>query len=413
MTRSQSVLIPVAAAMLVHAVLFVVTGLWMRYGSHPDLGAASWSYQIYYDYASRAVQGEVPYRDYLVEYPILSFPLFLIPRLIVADFWRYRIAFVVEMFLFDATAICLIARHVRENEGIARVPERLGWYTLFCGSLSPLVIGRFELPPMVFAFAAARWWFLGRSALGGITAGLGALLKIFPGLVAGPALIWELSRLRLSRVRGFLAFLATLMAGSAGWFLLGGAQVLSSFQFHADRGLEIETIYGGALMAEGKFRGIDVPWVIEHKAVHLAPEWGSRFASVAAFVQMAALFVVLVQFWRTGALEGIRFSGAAVLAYLALGKVLSPQYLIWLFPFLVAIGGWTGSRARWLFLFCCLITSLIYPGPGFAQILDHHGLAIVVLNLRNLLLLAVLALLIFGPGAAQSSATGSANLAPI
>jgi hypothetical protein len=400
MTRSQSLLIPITAAILVHAVLFLVTGLWMRYGSHPDLGAASWSYQIYYDYASRAVQGEVPYRDYLVEYPVLSFPLFLIPRLIVADFWRYRIAFVVEMFLFDVAAICLIARHVRDNEGIARVPERLGWYTLFCGSLSPLVIGRFELPPMVLAFAAARWWFLGKSALGGITAGLGALLKIFPGLVAGPALIWELSRLRLSRVRGFLAFLATLAAGLTGWFLLGGSQVLSSFQFHADRGLEIETIYGGALMAQGKLRGIDVPWVIEHKAVHLAPEWGSRFASVAAFVQMAALVAVLVQFWRTGALEGIRFSGAAVLAYLTLGKVLSPQYLIWLFPFLVAIGGWTGSRARWLFLFCCLITSLIYPGPGFAQILDHQGLAIAVLNLRNLLLLAVLALLLFGPGGA-------------
>ena len=89
----------------------------MRYGSHPDLGAASWSYQIYYDYASRAMQGEVPYRDYLVEYPVLSFPLFLIPRLIVADFWRYRIAFAVEMFLFDAAAICLIARMSEKTRG--------------------------------------------------------------------------------------------------------------------------------------------------------------------------------------------------------------------------------------------------------------------------------------------------------
>ena len=410
MTRTQSVFVPAVAAILVHAVIFVVTGLWMRYGSHPDLGAASWSYQIYYDYASRAVQGEVPYRDYLVEYPVLSFPLFLIPRLIVADFWHYRIAFAVEMFIFDAAAIVLIARHVRENEGIARVPGRLGWYTLFCGSLSPLVIGRFELPPMVLAFAAARWWFSGKNALGGIVAGLGALLKIFPGLVAGPALIWELSRFRVSRVRGFLAFVATLAAGSTCWFLLGGPQVLSSFQFHVDRGLEIETIYGGALMAQGKLRGIDVPWVIEHKAVHLAPEWGARFASMAALVQMAALVVVLVRFWFTRAVDGIRFSGAAVLAYLALGKVLSPQYLIWLFPFLVTIGGWTGSRARWLFLFCCLITSLIYPGPGFAQILDHQALAIALLNVRNLLLLAVLALLLFGPRAAQSSATGNATL---
>jgi hypothetical protein len=379
----------------------------MKYGSHPDLGAASWSYQIYYDYASRAVEGQVPYRDYLVEYPVLSFPLFLIPRLIVADFWRYRIAFAVEMFLFDVMAIYLIARHVRENEGMTRVPERLGWYTLFCGSLSPLVIGRFELPPMVIAFAAAHWWFSGKAVLGGMTAGLGTLLKVFPGLVAIPALIGELSRLRLSRVRGFLSFLATLTVGSVGWFLLGGPQTLSSFQYHADRGLEIETIYGGALLFQGKLRGIDIPWVVEHKAVHIVPEWGASFASLAAPIQLAALLLVAVHFWLRGAAEGIRFAGAAILAYLSLGKVLSPQYLIWLFPFLVTIGGWTGSRARWLFLFCCLITSLIYPGPGFAQILDHQGRAIVILNVRNLLLVAVLALLLFGPKSGQSNPTGA------
>ena len=180
------------------------------------------------------------------------------------------------------------------------MPERLGWYTLFCASLSPLVIGRFELPPMVLAFAAARWWFSGKSVLGGITAGLGALLKIFPGLVAAPALFWELSRLRLSRMRGSLAFLATLAAGSAGWFLLGGPQVLSSFQYHAERGLEIETIYGGALMAQGKLRGIDVPWVIEHKAVHLVPNGGRAVPRLAALVQMAAL----LWFWCSSGVQG-------------------------------------------------------------------------------------------------------------
>ncbi len=260
---------------------------------------------------------------------------------------------------------------------------------------------------MVLAFAAAHWWFSGKSALGGTTAGLGALLKVFPGLVAVPALIWELSRIRRSRVQGFLAFLATLMTGSAGWFLLGGPQVLSSFQYHVDRGLEIETIYGGVIMAQGKLRGVDIPWVIEHKAVHLVPEWGDRFAAAAALVQLGALLLVGAQFWRRGAVEGIRFAGAAILAYLALGKVLSPQYLIWLFPFLVTIGGWTGSRARWVFFFCCIITSLIYPGPGFAQILDHQWLAIVILNMRNVLLLTVLALLLFGPEVAQLSATGA------
>ena len=123
----------------------------------------------------------IPYRDFPFEYPVLSFPLFLLPRLLVSDLDGYKAAFVVEMLLFDAAAIYLIARQVSESEGMEQVPWRLGWYTLYCAILSPLVIGRFELAPMVLAFAAARWWYAGRSPLGGMTAGLGAARKSSPG----------------------------------------------------------------------------------------------------------------------------------------------------------------------------------------------------------------------------------------
>ncbi len=399
MSRKPFPFAPTLFAVRAHVLLFAATGLLIKYGSHPDLGAASWSYRIYYDYASQAVQGRVPYRDYLVEYPILTFPLFLVPRLLVSDFAGYCIAFGAEMLLFDVAAIVLIGAHVAETEGRERVAGRLAWYTAFCAILAPLVVGRFELAPTVFAFAAARWWFGGRNVLGGLTASLGALLKVFPGLVAAPALVWEVSRLRTSRARGSLAFFVTVAAGMGGWFLLGGPHVLESFRYHAARGLGIESLYAGVILAWGKLAAIDIPWVIEHKAVHLVPEWGSCAAALASPLQAAALLVVLCQFWRRGMAEGVRYSGAAVLATLAASKVLSPQYLVWLFPFVVVLGGWTGSRARWLFLFVCITTALIYPGPAFAQILDQRGPAIFLLNLRNLLILALLSLLLFGPGA--------------
>jgi hypothetical protein len=397
MSRTTSPILATQVAVAAHVVLFVATGLRIKYGSHPDLGAASWSYRIYYDYASQAMHGRVPYRDYLVEYPILTFPLFLVPRLLVSDFAKYCIAFAAEMLLFDVAAIVLIARYVAETEGPARVAGRLAWYTVFCASLAPLVVGRFELAPMVLAFAAARWWFSGRYILGGLTAGVGALLKVFPGLIAAPALIWELARVRTSRARGSVAFVVTVAVGMAGWFLLGGSNVLDSFRYHAARGLGIESLYAGALLAWGKLAGVDVPWVIEHKAVHLVPEWGSRLAALASPCQATALLLVMIQFGRRGMAEGVRYAGAAVLASLVTSKVLSPQYLVWLFPFIVVLCGWTGSRARWLFLFVCLTTALIYPGPAFAQLLDHQGVAIFLLNLRNVLLLALWALLLFGP----------------
>jgi hypothetical protein len=222
-------------------------------------------------------------------------------------------------------------------------------------------------------------------------------MKLFPALIAALAMLWEAARLQASRARGTVAFLLVIAVGAAGWFFLGGANVLDSFRYHADRGLGIETLYAGAVLAWGQLTGVDVPWVIEHKAVHLVPEWGARLAALSTPIEAATVLFVMIKFWRSGMTDGVRYAGALVLAALVTSKVLSPQYLVWLFPFVVALRGWTGSRARWLFIFICIITALIYPGPAFAQILDHQGTAIFVLNLRNLLLLALLGLVLFGP----------------
>ena len=75
------------------------------------------------------------------------------------------------------------------------------------------------------------------------------------------------------------AFLATLAAGVACWFLLGGRRVLESLGYHAARGLEIESLFGGALFLVGTITGAKAPWVFDHNAYHVARsgEQGWRF----------------------------------------------------------------------------------------------------------------------------------------
>jgi hypothetical protein len=393
----------ILSAIAVHALIFVATDAGLRAANAVvrddgagDLGSVKWSHQYYYDYASEALAGKVPYRDFSFEYPVLSYPLFLIPRLLVSDFERYRYAFMVEMFLFDVAAIVLIARHGRPTERTGTVARRLGWYTLYGFMLAPLVIGRFELAPMVLAFAAAQWWFSVRATLGGITAGLGTLMKIFPGVVAAPALVWEAAHFRTTRARGMTAFVATVVAGLACWFWLGGRRVLESLGYHAARGLEVESLYGGALFLVGTITGAKAPWVLNYNAYHVGPEWGARWVALAFPLQAAALLVVMWCFRRSGMTDGPRFSAAAVLAFIVFGKVLSPQYLIWLFPFLAVLNGQTGSAARKIFVLICLTTAMFYPGPGFAMVLEHQAGPILLLNLRNVLLVWLLGLLLFG-----------------
>jgi hypothetical protein len=202
---------------------------------------------------------------------------------------------------------------------------------------------------------------------------------------------------RLTTECGTAAFLATVSAGLALWFAIGGRHVWESLGYHAGRGLEVESLYGGALFLWGTIAGTDVLWDFNYKAFHVTPEWGARLAALALPIQAAVLLLVMARFWRSGMIDGMRYSAASVLAFIITGKVLSPQYLIWLFPFLAVLQGPTGRLARRIFLLGCLTTAMLYPGPGFVMVLNHQAGAIFLLNLRNVLLVWLLAWLLFGP----------------
>ena len=406
MTRNSKLTACILIAIGVHAAIFTATDVGLRAANDAlrsfgpaDLGSVAYTHRYYYGSTSQALSGKIPYRDFVFEYPVLAFPLFLIPRLLTSDFDSYRFAFVVEMFLFDVAAIVLIARHGGETEEVRTVARRLAWYTLYCVLLAPLMIGLYDLAPMVLAFAAARWWFSGRNIAGGIAAGLGTLMKIFPGVVAAPALVWEASQVRTTRARGMAAFLGTLAAGVAAWFWLGGSRAVESLGYHNQRGLEVESLYGGALFLVGTIAGTKVPWVNNYNAFHVVPEWGARLALFAFPLQAAVLLVVMWRFRRSGMADGLRYSAAAVLAFIVFCKVLSPQYLIWPCPFMAVLDGRTGSTARRIFLLACVTAAMLYPGPGYAMALEHQAGAIVLLNLRNTLLLLLLAALLYDPKA--------------
>ena len=120
MTEKQRILALSATAAGVQSLIALVTNSFRIffgvYGPYCVTGMLA----IFFDYASRAVNGEVPYRDYLVEYPIAGFLLFLVPRMFVSDFAGYRVAFGVQLLLFNALAVYFVARHVASTEVLKR-----------------------------------------------------------------------------------------------------------------------------------------------------------------------------------------------------------------------------------------------------------------------------------------------------
>lgn len=349
---------------------------------------------IFYRYADRAVRGEVPYRDYVIEYPILAFPLFLIPRLLFSNFNAYRIAFGAQMLFFDAVIVAHVARVVAKSEGVGQVPVRLAWYTAFFIAMCPVVVGRYDLAPTALSFIAALWWNSGRNAGAGVVAGLGALMKIFPGVVAAPALVSELAEWRSSRLRGMVAFTATAGLFAGIWLAVGGKGVIDSFRYHSGRGLEIDSVYGGAIYLFGLLTGRKVGYVYDHFSFHVARDWGGWAVPWVPVVQSAALAAVMVRFYRSGRKDGLRYSGAAILAFIVTGKILSAQFLIWLFPFVTTQTGAGGRKARTLLLVCCICTTILYPIGLRGSVLETHPVGVLFLNYRNAMLLALFFLML-------------------
>jgi hypothetical protein len=350
--------------------------------------------QSYFEQASRTLAGGIPYRDFPIEYPIGAVPVFVLPRLVATSLGTYRVAFALEMLLADAAAVYLIARRVERREGIERVPGRLGWYSLFFLALGPLPIARFDLVPTALGFAAALGWFSGRETLGGVAAGVGTLVKVVPAAILAPALVS--SGRATERGRGLLAFALTVAAGAGVWLGIGGPRVRDSWDYHIGRGLEIETVASGLLIVLAKLSGAEVARVFNHSSEQVLAPGSSWAAALAMPLQAAALLLVMVRSRKAGREDGLRLAGAAVLAFLVTGKVLSPQYLIWLIPFIAVLEGRTGWWARRIFLACGLATSAVFPW-GWIGLIRFDPVAVGLLNVRNGLLLALWLLLLFGP----------------
>jgi hypothetical protein len=348
--------------------------------------------QLYFGYADRAVTGGIPYRDYTIEYPPLAVLLFTIPRLLTSHFGLYAALFGLEMLLFDALALYLVAGRVSERAGSPQIPIRLAWYTLFIIALYPFITFRYDLAPTAVAFLAALWWFSGRPLSGGIMTAIGTLLKIFPGCIAGPALMLELSHIRETRLRGVAAFVLTLAIGGAVWWAFAGA---TSFAYHVGRGLQIESVPAGLLMIVSKITGGELKSDYNHTSNELLAPGAAFLGALTVPCQLGAGFLVLLRFWRAKMQDPIRYAGATVLAVTIFGKVLSPQYLIWMIPFVTTLEGASGHRGRWLFLLSCIATTLIYPWEQ-GNLLFFDPMAIGLLNIRSALLLGLLAVWVFG-----------------
>jgi hypothetical protein len=176
---------------------------------------------------------------------------------------------------------------------------------------------------------------------------------------------------------------------------------LSTFvQYHADRGLEIETLYASVLLI-GHLLGQPLALATGHGAKEVVTPLASLLSSLALPLTALGLAAIYLVAWHNRhATAGtpvffdrlVRLTAAAILAFMLAGKVLSPQFLLWLYPLLAVLV--TRQATAWaLFGLALLLSSWIFPAHWSDLVSLTRG-AIAVLIIRNSLLLALAATLV-------------------
>ena len=350
---------------------------------------------VYALYGNAIEDGAVPYRDIRPEYPPGALPAFVVPALLSDDDDGFRRIFESMMALFGVATVLLAAVTLR---GLGASRERtaaaLALVAVFPLLLGSVVLTRFDLYPAALVLAALAALVHERDRLGFGLLGAAVAVKLYPAVLVPVALAYVWRR------RGRREALISLAVGAAvvalvflPFVVLAPHGVAHSLGRQLSRPLQIESLGSALFLAAHHLVGLDV----EMRSGHGSQNLHATGTGVAAVLLSLVQIGVLVWIWlrRPGSREElVRWSAAALVAFVALGKVLSPQFLIWIAPVVPLVAGRRGLRASALLAAALVTTQLWFPSRYWDLARELDGLPSSLVLVRDLLLVAVLVVLV-------------------
>lgn len=363
--------------------------------------------RYFYDLAVRISHGEMPYRDFPFEYPPLAIVPIALPGLVLQPVSghavRYGWLLVAENVAFVvATAACLVVLARRGWSAVSTRGTLIGYGLLVAAT--PVLFWRFDqfatLLMMLGLVASA----LGPRMTSGFALGAGIAAKLFPIAIVPVLVAADLFRREwvkpLRLVVG--AVLAVAIVGLVFW-LGAGIRELSFFEYHADRGVQLESLLATIGMVSqllGSPQGFVFnaygAYQIQSPFLASVPWLGTAIAVVlvaALIVSTVARFRGDVTTWGEVVPDTLVTQlVATLLALMLMYRVFSPQYLVWVLP-LIALR----PRTEFLVVFViCLLTLAVYP-LNYVALMRLEPSVMVVLIVRNLLMVGFVGWLLVRP----------------
>ncbi len=362
---------------------------------------------IYQHYADLVRAGDVPYRDFSIEYPPGALFAFVFPALknsptpgpnhVRAD---YRRNFELLMSLCALASIALAAvalRRLRASNGQAAAAlSLLGLAPLLLG---PVMLSRFDLWPVMLALSGLVAILVGRERVGFGALGLATATKIFPGVLLPVGCIWvwkHSGRRELAICLG--AFFAVLAACFAPFLIIAPHGIWHSISVQLSRPLQVESLGAASLVALHHLFGLSISTVSGSGSENLAASGAGPIATLQTVIQAVALLATWIWFAR-GEATGerlVRAGAASVVAFVAFGKVLSPQFMIWLIPFVLLVRGRRSIVSSGLLVASLVLTQLWFPYRYREYAFHYASWPSAFVLLRDVALVALFVTLLTG-----------------
>jgi len=351
--------------------------------------------EVYAAYAERTFQGQVPYRDFDLEYPPGALPVLLAPATSDTDdyYTRFRLAM---LALAAAAVVLLVVALFRVGADAAQLAAAVLVLATVPRTLTPgLVLDRFDLWPAVLVLVAVVAVMYGRRTVGLAALGVGTAAKLYPLALVPLVLLLRRDRTRVHRDLAIV--LGAMLAFALPFALLAPRGIVRVGWLLARRELQVESLGASILLAAHRL-GVYEPKL--YYSFGLGNSWdleGSVPAIVAvvgSLAQAVALAAVWFAFARSprGPHELLLAVAASVVGFVAFGKVLSPQYMVWV---LAAVPLVVGRVARFTLpaaVVAALLTRSLYR-VGYSDLLEAGPWSWVVLA-RNIVLVAIFAALV-------------------
>jgi hypothetical protein len=324
----------------------------------------------------------VPFRDFGWEYPPGAALVIAPPGFVPAI---YDQAFIALMVLADLGMVVALRRLGH------RLGSQRGTWLWIAGvtALGPVAFARYDTVSSLLAVLTIGAVLAGAPVLAGVALGGGVVMKLWPALLL--VLVPFVPQWRRMLLAAGAVVAATVLVVLA----IGGARHGGeTFTKHTVRGLQVESIAATPLVVAQR-SGADIAidahvssgsWDLSGPGVAAA----LTATSIATALAVLAIGVLTLRVRRTPE-RWLDLTVACLLLLTVADKVLSPQYLLWVFGLLCAALCRRDSvlyPTAVVMVVVAALSQVVFP-MYYRDLVDGTGLVVVaVLTIRNVLLVA-------------------------